>query len=152
MRLKLPFELTAKKNITFITQSQVYGDSLWLSRKTIYNEIRLDRFWIMKASGFELGLPGSERSFFSIFACNQRVFKKIKSVVDFFDLSWVEVINSNISIFIRTSQSSEWNETKMFLHLTPTLSGQILSMLSVWAMRSHFRIFWFFSFRLISAR
>ena len=44
-------------------------------------------------------------------------------MVDFFDLSWVEVINSNISIFIRSSQSSEWNETKTFLHLTPKLSG-----------------------------
>ena len=44
MRLKLPFELTAKKDITFRTQSQVYGDSLWLSRKKVYNEIKVRSF------------------------------------------------------------------------------------------------------------
>ena len=67
-------------------------------------------------------------------------------MVDFFDLSWVEVINSNISIFIRSSQSSEWNETKMFLHLTPTLSGSDIVYAVGMALRSHFRIFSSFFF------
>ena len=46
-------------------------------------------------------------------------------MVDFFDLSWVEVISSNITIFIRSSQSSERNETKTFLHLGPESGHQI---------------------------